>query len=96
MLEGFDHIWGVPVYQRLLIMPHNGDFISALPKKARLTYAEQLVSSLVWDEDTAKRREGFPTWSWAGAKGVIEFDNYEIRTWTSVSRSNWKEAVSFL
>jgi hypothetical protein len=79
ILEGFDHIWGVPVYQKSLTMSHGDGIITRLPKKVPQTYAEQLVSSLFWDEDTSQRREGFSTWSWAGAKGVIEFDNFEIR-----------------
>lgn len=76
--EDFDHIFGLPVYQRPLNITTDSGIEYFSKKKVRQTYAEQLVSSLVWKE-TGERRHGFPTWSWTGSESVIESDDFDIR-----------------
>lgn len=83
--ETFDHIWGVPVYQKLLHHPtHDGGNIEFIrPYKVRQTYSEQLAASLLWRPAKANYyatyRADFPTWSWANDTGTITCPDDNIR-----------------
>ncbi|CAO2656798.1 Nn.00g056010.m01.CDS01 [Neocucurbitaria sp. VM-36] len=83
--ETFNHIWGVPVYRKLLQSPILGggalEFIKDY--KVRQTYSEQLASSLLWQPAKANfyatYRDEFPTWSWANDTGKIKCEGQNVR-----------------
>jgi hypothetical protein len=78
--EEFDHVAGLPVYQRPVEMPVASGMVVIVPPKIRQRQAERLASSLVWEAyDSADRQTGYPSWSWTGSTGVIECEDYNIR-----------------
>lgn len=76
----FDHIWALPVYQRPVRMPVAERLEAVQPPKVRQTYAERLISSLVWEAtDASDRRHDVPMWSWASSTSIIECEDYDVR-----------------
>ncbi|KAI1401712.1 heterokaryon incompatibility protein-domain-containing protein [Hypoxylon fuscum] len=60
--DGFRHIWGLPVFLQ-----------------AEKSLGEILSPALLWKpERPARRRAGFPSWSWTGWDGPIEVGDHEM------------------
>lgn len=70
----FRHYWGIPIVPDVTLEPDRGTI-------RRSTREEQFLTGLCWYFTAgAKRREGFPSWSWAGWFGRLkphfEYDGY--------------------
>ncbi len=73
------HLWGVPIHPLALsrFSMAEGDF---KPEAG-------LIEGLCWRlAKPGKRREGFPSWSWAGWKGELEMPNTNVRCCDSETR----------
>lgn len=81
----FDHLWGLPVYQRRLLIPLGEGMNSITNYKVRQRHSERLVSSLIWQPVDVNKmlilehRADFPTWSWTSMPGGIENNDENIR-----------------
>jgi hypothetical protein len=67
--EEFDHVWGLPVYQRPVQLPIASGIISVLQPKVTQTYSERLASSLVWEAADSS----------SSSTGFISSEDYNIR-----------------